>query len=281
MRTASARVQAPTNAAARPRWGGVSAAAAAKNSASTSIRTSAPYQLKARAQKSPSRSTPARQPAGPQARAQGEPAQAPVEQRRAESGRGATTPTAAATAPGGRRPRPRGRPRCPGAAGGSQERVCRGAAARDAGGDPHAVIGRAATATPPRRATADSTPAVRRRWCTRYWGKAPGHRTTTASIGGPVTPRSAPSSSQAASTASASLHPSERGRRSGPARRAGAPRRRGPGAATCGRGRCRPSRPRRRGPCAGCAAGTRKPVPCSVEGTSPSAARKVTSVTEA
>ena len=38
---------------ARPRRGGVAAAAAAKKSASTRMRTTAPYQLKARAQKSP------------------------------------------------------------------------------------------------------------------------------------------------------------------------------------------------------------------------------------
>ena len=31
-----------------------------------------------------------------------------------------------------------------------------------------------ARATPPRRATAASTPAIRSRWCTRYWGRACG-----------------------------------------------------------------------------------------------------------
>ena len=53
MRIASARVHAATKAGARPRRGGVAAAAAAKKSASTSMRTTAPYQLKARAQPSP------------------------------------------------------------------------------------------------------------------------------------------------------------------------------------------------------------------------------------
>jgi hypothetical protein len=53
MRMLSARVHAPTKARARPRCGGVAAAAAAKNSASTRISTTAPYQLKERAQKRP------------------------------------------------------------------------------------------------------------------------------------------------------------------------------------------------------------------------------------
>ena len=49
MRTASARVKAATKAGARPRHGGVSTAAAAMNRASRRTRTTAPYQLKARA----------------------------------------------------------------------------------------------------------------------------------------------------------------------------------------------------------------------------------------
>ena len=58
MRTASARVHAPTKAGARPRQGGVAPAAAAKDSASTRTRTTAPYQLKERAQASPMASQP-------------------------------------------------------------------------------------------------------------------------------------------------------------------------------------------------------------------------------
>ena len=53
MRTASARVLAATKAGARPRYGGVSTAAAAKESASRAMRTRAPYQLKVRAHPSP------------------------------------------------------------------------------------------------------------------------------------------------------------------------------------------------------------------------------------
>ena len=53
MRTASASTHAPTKAGARPFTGGVATAAAAKNSASMSTNTTAPYQLKARAQNNP------------------------------------------------------------------------------------------------------------------------------------------------------------------------------------------------------------------------------------
>ena len=52
-RIASARVPAATKAGARPRYGGVSRAAAAKKSASRAMRTTAPYQLKVRAHHSP------------------------------------------------------------------------------------------------------------------------------------------------------------------------------------------------------------------------------------
>ena len=53
IRTASARVPAATNAGARPRQGGVRTAAAAKKRASSAMRSTAPYQLKARTQISP------------------------------------------------------------------------------------------------------------------------------------------------------------------------------------------------------------------------------------
>ena len=53
MRTASASVLAAMKAGARPRRGGVSSAATAKKSASSAMRSTAPYQLKALAQISP------------------------------------------------------------------------------------------------------------------------------------------------------------------------------------------------------------------------------------
>jgi len=53
MRTASANVLAATKAGARPRRGGVSTAATAKKSASSTMRSTAPYQLKARVHISP------------------------------------------------------------------------------------------------------------------------------------------------------------------------------------------------------------------------------------
>ena len=58
MRTASSTVLAPTKAGARPRRGGVDAAAAPNDSDSTSTSTTAPYQLKERAQASPMTSHP-------------------------------------------------------------------------------------------------------------------------------------------------------------------------------------------------------------------------------
>ena len=53
MRRASAKVNTATNPGPRPRPLGVTAAAAAMKRASVIIKTRAPYQLKARAQKSP------------------------------------------------------------------------------------------------------------------------------------------------------------------------------------------------------------------------------------
>ena len=83
------------------------------------------------------------QPPGPDAGPQRQAGQAPVEQRRPDEPRAATSPTGGARARAGRPPRPRGRRRGPGAAGRSQERVCRSPAAGDAGGDADAVVGRA------------------------------------------------------------------------------------------------------------------------------------------
>ena len=79
--------------------------------------TTAPYQLKERAQASPmaSQPNPASHPDQTRAR-QRQAGQAPVEQGGARRGRGATSPTAGARARAGHPPRPRGRPRGPGAA---------------------------------------------------------------------------------------------------------------------------------------------------------------------
>ena len=108
-----------------------------------------------------------------------------------------------------------------------------------------------------------------------------GQRTTTASLGCPVTPMISPSSSQARSIASSSLHSSGRvsSMRPREARRSTSPSR-----ARCGHLRSRNvhavtasmSPPRRR-----LLRGTRNPVPCRGEGTSAAATRNVTRTTEA
>ena len=121
---------APRPACRRPRRpahdraaGGVRAAAAAKKSASSEDQhqRAVPVEGAGPGQPDAVAAQPG-QPPRPHPRPQREPAQAPVEQRGSRPGRAATTPRVGATAPGGRRPRPRGRPRGPGAAGRSQER---------------------------------------------------------------------------------------------------------------------------------------------------------------
>ena len=111
----------------------------------------------------------------------GSPPRRRSEERRDPRAREATSPTAGETAPAGHPPRPRGRRRGPGRGRSLTRPAC--AAARPhtmQAGIPTPWYAAPATATPPRRASAASMPAVRSRWCTRYCGKAPAKRTTRA-----------------------------------------------------------------------------------------------------
>ena len=152
--------------------GGVAAAAAAKKSASIRISTTAPYQLKARAQKRPMASHPS--PASQPDQTRCAPADRPGASRAARHPRtpAATSPRAGARARAGHPPRPRGRQRGPGAAGAHKSACAADRPLAMQAGMPTPRYAAPATATPPRRASADSTPAVRSRWCTRYCGKA-------------------------------------------------------------------------------------------------------------
>ena len=132
------------------------------------------------------------------------------------------------------------------------------------------------------RATAASMPATRKRWCTRYWGKASAHRVTTTR---PWARRSTPS--ERVQLVPPRSRPRRRSSRrpgvvrSARPRPAAATSPSGPGAATSvdrkvqavtAHGLARPG--------AGCAAGTRSPVPWRGRAR-PRRRAKVTRATEA
>ncbi len=114
------------------------------------------------------------EPAGPDARPQGQPGEAPVEQR-------GTQGTERPPPPGWQREREHdagqdgGRGDTAPARQSGHKSAC--AAARPLAmqaGMPTPWYAAPASATPPSLATAASTPAVRRRWWIRYWGRASG-----------------------------------------------------------------------------------------------------------
>ena len=173
------------------------------------------------------------------------------------------------------------RPRC-----GSRLTRARAAAARPLAmqaGTPTPRYAAPATATPPSRATAASSPAVRSRWCTRYCGRATGvaHDERVRRV-------AADPHERAAARPRSARRPRRRSTRPGACRRCGRARRgrsTSPSRARCGHLRSRKvpavtaqgSRPlggalRR---------GTRNPVPWSDAGTWSAPARNVTTTTEA
>ncbi len=200
------------------------------------------------------------QPAGPETGPQPQTGQAPVEQ-------GGTREPQGPPAPGWEREREEDTRRD---RGGGDAAPARRAAHKSAcaaarplamqAGMPTPWYAAPATATPPRRASADSTPAVRSRWCTRYCGKASVEARH---------PRRSGLTAHAHERAQ--LLPGPLGdllvAPPGGARVVDAPERGAQqhlavacrGAATCDPGRCTPSPPTARVPCAGCGAarGTR------------------------